>query len=69
MQVTAASFRASARKKTADYIDTVLSRLTIVGAIYLTFVALLPEFLSSGFKASRASCGSVPLSTRSSRVS
>jgi preprotein translocase subunit SecY len=38
-------------KKTADYIDTVLSRLTIVGAVYLTFVALLPEFLSSGFKA------------------
>jgi len=38
-------------RKTADYIDTVLSRLTIVGAVYLTFVALLPEFLSSGFKA------------------
>ena len=27
-----------------------ISRLTIVGAVYLTFVALLPEFLSSGFK-------------------
>jgi preprotein translocase subunit SecY len=37
-------------KKTSDYIDTVLSRLTIVGAVYLTFVALLPEFLSSGLK-------------------
>jgi len=37
-------------QKTADYIDTVLSRLTIVGAVYLTFVALLPEFLSGGFK-------------------
>jgi preprotein translocase subunit SecY len=37
-------------KKTADYIDSVLSRLTIVGAVYLTFVALLPEFLSQGFK-------------------
>ena len=37
-------------QKTADYIDTVLSRLTIVGAVYLTFVALLPEFLSQGFK-------------------
>ena len=37
-------------RKTADYIDTVLSRLTIVGAVYLTFVALLPEFLSNGFK-------------------
>jgi preprotein translocase subunit SecY len=37
-------------KKTADYIDTVLSRLTIIGAVYLTFVALLPDFLTSGFK-------------------
>ncbi len=37
-------------KKTADYIDLVLSRLTIVGAVYLSFVALLPEFLASGFK-------------------
>ena len=37
-------------KKTADYIDEVLSRLTIIGAVYLAFVALLPEFLSSGFK-------------------
>ena len=37
-------------KKTADYIDTVLSRITIVGALYLTFVALLPDFLNSGFK-------------------
>ncbi len=37
-------------KKTADYIDTVLSRLTIIGAVYLTFVALLPDFLSSGFR-------------------
>ena len=37
-------------KKTADYIDTVLSRLTIIGAVYLTFVALLPDFLASGFR-------------------
>ena len=37
-------------KKTADYIDTVLSRLTIIGATYLTFVALLPDFLTSGLK-------------------
>ncbi|MEO8190974.1 MAG: preprotein translocase subunit SecY [Acidobacteriota bacterium] len=37
-------------RKTADYIDIVLSRLTLVGAVYLTFVALLPEFLASGFK-------------------
>ncbi|MGH9364185.1 MAG: preprotein translocase subunit SecY [Thermoanaerobaculia bacterium] len=37
-------------RKTADFIDEVLSRLTIIGAVYLTFVALLPEFLSAGFK-------------------
>jgi preprotein translocase subunit SecY len=37
-------------KKTADYIDTVLSRITIVGALYLTFVALLPDILNNGFK-------------------
>ena len=37
-------------KKTADYIDTVLSRLTILGAVYLTFVALLPDFLARGFR-------------------
>ncbi len=37
-------------RKTSDYIDMVLSRLTIVGAVYLAFVALLPEFLASGFK-------------------
>ncbi len=37
-------------KKTADYIDSVLSRITIVGAAYLTFVALLPDILNNGLK-------------------
>ncbi|HLV01504.1 MAG TPA: preprotein translocase subunit SecY [Acidobacteriota bacterium] len=37
-------------KRTADYIDGVLSRLTTVGAIYLVVVCLLPEFLITGFK-------------------
>jgi len=32
-------------EKTADYIDSVVTRLTMVGAIYLALVALLPEFL------------------------
>jgi preprotein translocase subunit SecY len=32
-------------KQTATYIDGVLSRLTLVGAIYITLVCLLPEFL------------------------
>ena len=32
-------------QQTARYIDNVVSRLTLAGAIYLTFVALIPEFL------------------------
>ena len=39
-----------AGKNTADYIDSVLSKLTFIGAIYLALVALLPEFLMTGFK-------------------
>lgn len=31
--------------QTARYIDTVMTRLTLVGAIYVTLVCLLPEFL------------------------
>jgi preprotein translocase subunit SecY len=31
--------------QTARYIDRVLSRLTLVGALYITLVCLLPEFL------------------------
>jgi preprotein translocase subunit SecY len=37
-------------KRTAEYIDTILARLTLVGALYLAAVALLPEFLLTGFK-------------------
>jgi preprotein translocase subunit SecY len=32
-------------EQTAKYIDTVMTRLTFVGAIYITLVCLLPEFL------------------------
>ncbi len=39
-----------AGKNTADYIDNVLSKLTFVGAIYLSVVAIIPTFLTSGFK-------------------
>jgi preprotein translocase subunit SecY len=37
-------------KRTAEYIDTILTRITLVGAVYLALVALLPEFLINGFK-------------------
>jgi len=43
-------------KNTADYIDQVLTRITLVGAIYLAAIAILPEFLMTGFK-----FGSLPL--------
>jgi preprotein translocase subunit SecY len=33
-------------KQTADYIDKVMTRLTLGGAIYITAVCLLPEFLT-----------------------
>jgi preprotein translocase subunit SecY len=36
-------------KNTADYLDYVLTRLTVVGALYLTVVCLLPEYLISEF--------------------
>jgi preprotein translocase subunit SecY len=32
-------------ERTAEYIDSILIRLTTVGALYLTFVCLMPEFL------------------------
>jgi preprotein translocase subunit SecY len=37
-------------KRTAEYIDTILARITLVGAVYLAAVAILPEFLLMGFK-------------------
>jgi preprotein translocase subunit SecY len=35
-------------KKTAEYIDYVLTRITVVGALYLAFVCLVPELADSG---------------------
>ncbi|MDB9760645.1 preprotein translocase subunit SecY [Pelagibacteraceae bacterium] len=36
-------------EKSAEYIETILTRLTTIGSIYLTFVCLLPEFLISKY--------------------
>ena len=36
-------------EKSAEYIETILTRLTTIGAIYLTFVCLMPEFLISKY--------------------
>ena len=37
-------------KRTAEYIDTILARLTLAGAVYLSMIAILPQFLLQGFK-------------------
>jgi preprotein translocase subunit SecY len=37
-------------KKTAEYLDHILGRITFGGALYLALIALLPEFLITGFK-------------------
>ena len=36
--------------RTAEYLDYVLTRLTVIGAAYLTLICLLPEFLISELK-------------------
>lgn len=36
-------------KKTAEYIDRTLSRLTLVGALYLSFIVILPTYLVQYF--------------------
>jgi len=40
-------------RATADYLNTILTRLTTVGAIYLALVAFVPQFMLSGFKVGR----------------
>jgi preprotein translocase subunit SecY len=37
-------------KRTAEYIDNILTRITLVGSLYLAAVSILPGFLLSGFK-------------------
>jgi len=36
-------------KRTAEYLDYVLTRLTVIGAAYITAVCLLPEIVSANF--------------------
>jgi preprotein translocase subunit SecY len=37
-------------KKTAEYIDRILTRISLVGAAYLALVAILPDFLLNGIR-------------------
>jgi preprotein translocase subunit SecY len=39
--------------KTAEYLNTVMTRLTIVGAAYLALVAFIPQLMLSGFRVAR----------------
>ncbi len=39
--------------QTADYLNSVLTRLTTVGAIYLALVVFIPQVILSGFKVAR----------------
>ena len=43
-------------KRTAEHIDTILTRITLVGAIYLASVAILPDLLITGFRV-----GAIPI--------
>jgi preprotein translocase subunit SecY len=40
-------------RATAEYLNTIMTRLTTVGAIYLALVALIPQIMLSGFKVAR----------------
>ncbi len=40
-------------RATAEYLNTILTRLTTVGAVYLALVAFVPQFMLSGFKLAR----------------
>ena len=40
-------------RATAEYLNSILTRLTTVGAIYLALVAFVPQFMLSGYKIAR----------------
>ena len=40
-------------RATAEYLNGILTRLTVVGALYLALVAFVPQFMLSGFKVAR----------------
>ena len=48
-------------KKTSDYIDRVLTRITFVGSLYLAAVCVLPEFLISGIRVAQIPWLGAPL--------
>ncbi len=37
-------------KRTSDFINDVLTRITLVGALYLILISLIPEWMIAGIK-------------------
>ena len=56
-------------KRTAEYIDTILARITLAGAVYLAMIALLPEFMLTGLQGGSRFRSSATGSTRCCRSS
>jgi preprotein translocase subunit SecY len=48
-------------KRTAEYLDHILGRITFGGALYLALIALLPEFLIAGFRVDPIPVIGIPL--------
>jgi preprotein translocase subunit SecY len=48
-------------RATAEHLNSILTRLTVVGAIYLALVAFVPQFMLSGFKVARLPLIGTPL--------
>jgi preprotein translocase subunit SecY len=48
-------------KRTSEYLDHILGRITFGGAVYLALIALLPEFLIAGFRVDPIPVIGVPL--------
>jgi len=36
-------------ERTAEYVNSILTRITLVGALYLALIAVIPEFMITGF--------------------
>jgi preprotein translocase subunit SecY len=36
-------------RRTAEYVNSILTRITLVGALYLSLIAVIPEFMMVGF--------------------
>jgi preprotein translocase subunit SecY len=36
-------------KRTAEHVNSILTRITLVGALYLALIAIIPEFMMVGF--------------------